>query len=411
MALIVQKYGGTSVADAGRILHVAERIAQRREAGDSLVVTVSAMGKTTDSLLRLARSVSSHPSDREMDLLLSTGEIVSCTLLAMALRERGVPASSFTGQQAGIYTDSVYGRARILRVDPKRLRAALDQDEVAIVAGFQGIGPETDIRTLGRGGSDTTAVALAAALKADAAEIYTDVEGIYTTDPRIEPRARKLSRIRYDEMLEMASQGAGVMHPRAVELGAIYGVPILVASSMVDAPGTLIQGENDVEGTNRVRGISHDDNIAKVTVLAVPDRPGLAARIFRTLGEADLTADAIVQNASAHGPETDLSFTVPQSDLERALEAVRPLVGEIGAKGVIQDDSLGKVSIVGTGVLSAPGYAPTMFQALSDAGINIEMITTSEIRITCVIKQDRIVDAVRALHSAFRLEEPNGEGA
>jgi aspartate kinase len=405
MGLIVQKYGGSSVANAGRILHVAERVAARRRGGEGLVVTVSAMGDTTDELIELARQVTRRPSDREMDLLLSTGEIVTCTLLAMALRELGVPAASFTGQQAGIVTDRAHGRARILSVDPTRIQASLDEGQVAIVAGFQGITAETDITTLGRGGSDTTAVALAAALQAERCEIYTDVEGVYTCDPRLEPRARKLKEISYEEMLEMASQGARVMHPRAVELGAIYAMPILVASSMVEAPGTLIHGEMEMEPTNKVRGISHDTNIAKVTVLGVPDRPGAAAEIFARLGAGNLAADAIVQNASAHGPATDLTFTVPVTDLERALETITPVVKEIGAEGVTTDDSLGKVSIVGTGVLNTPGYAPRMFKALADAGINIELITTSEIRITCIIDQERIPDAVRALHAAFELEQ------
>lgn len=403
MSLIVQKYGGSSVANAERILHVARRVAARRQAGNDMVVTVSAMGDTTDDLIALARQVTRRPSDREMDLLLSTGEIVSCTLLAMALRDLGVPASSFTGQQAGIMTDRTHGRARILGVDPARIRGALEEGQVAIVAGFQGITPETDITTLGRGGSDTTAVALAAALKAGCCEIYTDVEGIYTADPRVEPRARKLPEISYDEMLEMASQGARVMHPRAVELGSIYGIPILVASSMVDAPGTLIHGECEMEPTNKVRGISHDTNIAKVTILGVPDRPGIAAELFTRLAGASLCVDTIVQNASAHGPQTDLTFTVSVDDLHRALDAIKPLAGELGAE-VITDSELGKVSIVGTGVLNTPGYVSRMFQALADAGINIELITTSEIRVTCIIAKDRIPDAVRVLHSTFELE-------
>ncbi|HEU4752245.1 MAG TPA: aspartate kinase, partial [Armatimonadota bacterium] len=382
MALVVQKYGGSSVATAERILHVARRVAARHAAGDALVVTVSAMGDTTDELIELARQVTRRPSDREMDLLLSTGEIVSCTLLAMALREQGVGARSFTGAQAGIMTDRSHGRARILSVDPARIRASLEAGQVAIVAGFQGITPETDITTLGRGGSDTTAVALAAALKAERCEIYTDVEGVYTCDPRLEPRARKLAEISYEEMLEMASQGSRVMHPRAVELGSIYGMPILVASSMTDAPGTLIHGECEMEPTNKVRGISHDANIAKVTVVGVPDRPGAAAAIFNCLGAAGVTADTIVQNASPHGPVTDLTFTVNVDDLRRSLDAIAPCGKELGIAEVTTDDRLGKVSIVGTGVLNTPGYAPRMFATLSDAGINIELITTSEIRIT-----------------------------
>lgn len=409
MSLVVQKYGGSSVANAERILHVARRVAERKQAGDELVVTVSAMGDTTDELIELARQVTRRPSDREMDLLLSTGEIVSCTLLAMALRDLGVEACSFTGAQAGILTDRSHGRARILGVEPSRVRAAVDAGQVAIVAGFQGITPETDVTTLGRGGSDTTAVALAAGLRANCCEIYTDVEGVYTCDPRIEPNAQKLKEISYEEMLEMASQGSRVMHPRAVELGSIYNIPILVASSMKVAPGTLIHEVSAMEPSNKVRGISHDTNIAKVTVLGVPDKPGAAAAIFERLGAANLTADTIVQNASVHHQATDLTFTVCSDDLQRALEVITPAAEEIQAAGCITDDQLGKVSIVGTGVLNTPGYAPRMFKALADAGINIELITTSEIRITCIIAQDRIPDAVRILHRTFELEAPSAE--
>ncbi|MCC2672225.1 MAG: aspK [Armatimonadetes bacterium] len=398
------------MASAERIIHVARRVAARKQAGDDLVVTVSAMGDTTDELIELARQVASRPSDREMDLLLSTGEIVSCTLLAMALRELGVPACSFTGAQAGIMTDRAHGRARILGIEPSRIRACIESGQVAIVAGFQGITPETDVTTLGRGGSDTTAVALAAGLRADRCEIYTDVEGVYTCDPRIEPHARKLPEISYEEMLEMASQGSRVMHPRAVELGSIYDIPILVASSMKEAPGTLIHGSNTMEPTNKVRGISHDTNIAKVTVLGLPDKPGAAAAIFERLGAANLTADTIVQNASVHHEATDLTFTVNADDLQRALEAIAPIAQEVGASGCITDDQLGKVSIVGTGVLNTPGYAPRMFKALADAGINLELITTSEIRITCMIAQDRIPDAVRILHQTFELETADPVG-
>lgn len=408
MSLIVQKYGGTSVANADRLKHVARRIAHRRGDGDQLVVVVSAMGKTTDDLIRLARQVSSRPGEREMDLLLSTGEIVSCTLLAMALRELGAPASSFSGAQAGIYTDRSHGRARILRCDPRRIRESVDRGEVAIVAGFQGVNEATDITTLGRGGSDTTAVALAAALHARVCEIYTDVEGVFTADPRVEPRARKLAEIAYEEMLEMASQGARVMHPRAVELGSIYNIPILVASSMSEAPGTLIHGVSAMEPANKVRGISHDSRIAKVTVVCVPDHPGTAARVFQALGEANLPIDTIVQNAAVSSgddrPSTDITFTVSADDLQQALDVVNPVAKEMGAAGLVTDERLGKVSIVGTGVLSTPGYASRMFTTLAGAGINIELITTSEIRITCIIEQQRIPEAVRALHGAFELE-------
>ncbi len=405
MALVVQKYGGSSVADAERIKHVARRVARRRQQGDDLVVVVSAMGDTTDELIALAHQVSPEPEARELDMLLSTGEVVSCTLLAMALKALGCPAVALTGAQAGIGTDRRYGRARILRVDPSRVRAHLAEGRVAVVAGFQGITDEMDITTLGRGGSDTTAVALAAALGAERCEIYTDVEGIYTADPRIEPRARKLARISYEEMLELASQGARVMHSRAVELGWAYRVPIYVASSFSDAPGTLIcEGGEEMEQRNRVMGIAHDADVGRITIRGVPDRPGIAAAIFGPLAEAGISVDTIVQNASVERL-TDLTFTVSRADLKRAAELVAPVAREIGASAVLSDEHLAKVSVVGAGMQSAPGYAARMFRALYEAGINIELITTSEIRITCLIDASRVADAVRALHRAFELEQ------
>jgi aspartate kinase len=403
MSLIVQKYGGTSVGDAERIRNVARRVARRRLQGDNLVVVVSAMGDTTDDLIELARQVTDTPAEREMDVLLSTGEIVSSTLLAMALRQTGVDALSFTGAQAGIHTDSVYGKARILKIDPVRVQEALARGQVAIVAGFQGITPETDVATLGRGGSDTTAVALAAALQAAQCEIYTDVEGVFTCDPRLEPRARKLRDIGYEEMLELASQGARVMHARAVELGAIYHVPILVASSFADAPGTLIHEGQTVEPTNKVRGISHELGIAKVTVRGLADQPGIAAGLFEPLAAAHVVVDTIVQNASVDRL-TDVTFTVKEDDLPKAVQHVHPAAQAIGATNVVTDDRVGKVSIVGTGVANTPGYASRMFRALTDENINIQLITTSEIRITCIIAADDVPRAVRALHAAFQLE-------
>jgi aspartate kinase len=404
MSLIVQKYGGSSVGDAERIRNVARRVARRHLQGDRLVVVVSAMGDTTDELIALARQVSDAPSEREMDVLWSTGEIVSSTLLAMALRQIGVDALSFTGAQAGIYTDSVYGKARILKIDPGRVEEALARQQVAIVAGFQGITPETDVATLGRGGSDTTAVALAAALQAARCEIYTDVEGVFTCDPRIEPRARKLADIGYEEMLELASQGARVMHARAVELGAIYHVPILVASSFADVPGTLIHEGQTVEPTNKVRGISHELGIAKITVRGLADQPGIAARLFEPLAAAHVVVDTIVQNASVD-QLTDVTFTVKGEDLPKAVQHIHPAAQAIGASTVVTDDRVGKVSIVGTGVANTPGYASRMFRALTDAQINIQLITTSEIRITCILAADDVPRAVRALHAAFQLEE------
>ncbi len=404
MALIVQKYGGTSVADAERIKNVARRVAARRAQGDDLVVVVSAMGDTTDHLIELAHQMTPEPEARELDLLLSTGEIVSCTLLSMALKALGCPAVALTGAQAGIGTDKRYGRARILRVDPSRIRAHLKEGRVPVVAGFQGITEEMDITTLGRGGSDTTAVALAAALGAARCEIYTDVEGIYTADPRIEPAARKLPVISYEEMLELASYGARVMHSRAVELGWAYKVPIYVASSFSDAPGTLIcEGGEEMEQRNKVMGIAHDVDVGRITLRGVPDRPGIAAALFGPLAEAGISVDTIVQNASVERL-TDLTFTVTKADLPRALELVRPVAQEIGAREVLADDHLAKVSIVGAGMQSAPGYAARMFRALYEAGINIELITTSEIRITCLVDAARVGDAVRALHKAFELE-------
>lgn len=404
MPVIVQKYGGSSLATAERILHVAHRIQRRRSEGNSMVVVVSAMGDTTDDLIELARQVTGRPAERELDVLLSTGEIVSSTLMAMALRELGIEAISLTGFQAGIQTDRSHNRARILNVDPQRIEHELERGHAVIVAGFQGFTPEFDITTLGRGGSDTTAVALAAALRAERCEIYTDVEGIFTADPRIEPRARKLTDIGYDEMLEMASHGARVMHPRAVELGEVYSLPILVASSFNEAPGTLIHGGPTVEPINKVRGIAHDYDVAKITVLNVPDRPGIAAGLFEPLAAAGVSVDTIVQNSSQKNL-TDLTFTVGRGDLDRSLELVRPVVAEIGANGLTADRQLAKVSIVGTGMQNTPGYASRMFRTLFDADINILLITTSEIRITCIISEDRVADAVRALHEAFALEQ------
>ncbi|MBI2886273.1 MAG: aspartate kinase [Chloroflexi bacterium] len=405
MSLIVQKYGGSSVADADRIRNVARRVARTRDTGHRVVVVVSAMGKTTDGLIALAHQVTGRPKEREMDLLLSTGEVVSSALVTMALDAMGYQAIGLTGWQAGIRTDASHRRARILGIDPTRIQDALAQDMIVIVAGFQGMTEEQDITTLGRGASDTTAVALAAALEADQCQIYTDVPGVLTADPRLTPEARKLKEISYDEMLELASLGAKVMHNRSVELGAIYGVPILVASSFTDEPGTLIHGSVAMEVRNKVRGIAHDLNVAKITIIGVPDRPGIAASIFAPLSAAGLNVDTIVQNASVN-KITDLTFTVAQGDLAAAMALVQPVAREIGARECLSDAHLGKVSIVGTGIQNAPGYAARMFEALHQEQINIEMITTSEIRITCVVAEDRVQDAVRALHRAFELEKP-----
>ncbi len=404
MALIVQKYGGSSVADAEKIKNVARRVAATKEKGDDVVVVVSAMGQTTDELISLAHQVSAEPDERELDLLLSTGELISSTLLAMALKSLGYQAISLSGAQAGIRTDATYSQARILTVEAQRTIKELSEGKIIIVAGFQGITDEMDITTLGRGGSDTTAVAMAAGLGARVCEIYTDVDGVYTVDPRFVPEARKLMEIGYEEMLELATHGAKVIHPRAVELGELHNIPILVASSFNESPGTLIHGGITMEVRNKARGIAHDLNVAKITVLGVPDRPGIASAIFEPLAKENVSVDTIVQNASVERV-TDLTFTVSKSDLDRAMRVVEPVAKSIGARGCVADAKLGKVSIVGTGMQNTPGYAARMFRALHEKGINIELITTSEIRITCIVDQDRVTDALQALHRAFELEE------
>jgi aspartate kinase len=403
MALIVQKYGGSSVADAAKIKNVARRIVRTKEAGNDVVVVVSAMGDTTDDLVKLAYQVAEHPHTRELDVLLSTGEVVSSTLLAMSLHDMGYPAISLSGAQAGIRTDAAFNRAMITDIDPKRVTRELEKGNIVIVAGFQGITEDMDVTTLGRGGSDTTAVALAASLKAKICERYTDVDGIYTTDPRLFPRARKLTEISYEEMLEMVTYGFKAIHPRAVELGELFSVPIMVASSFNDNPGTLIHKEVSMEVRNKVRGIAHDMDVAKITVVGVPDRPGIAAAIFVPLAEAGISVDTIVQNASTE-KITDLTFTVAKSDLKGAMAVVRPIAKSIRARECVSDSKLGKVSIIGTGMQYAAGYAARMFATLKDEGINIQLITTSEIRITCIIEKTRVKDAVRALHRAFELE-------
>ncbi len=404
MSLVVQKYGGKSVATAELIKSVAGRIAQRRQEGNDVVAVVSAMGETTDQLIALAGQVSARPSDREMDALLSTGEIVSSTLMAMALHELGHEAVSLTGAQAGLRTDATHFRARILAIEPERIRRELAAGRIVIVAGFQGITEDLDVTTFGRGASDLTAVVLAAAL-GGRCERYTDVDGIYTTDPKIEPRARKLKDITYEEMLEMASKGSKILMPRSVEIAAVYNVPIYVASSFNDEPGTLVHGGIDMELFNRVRGIAHDLDVAKITIRGVPDQPGIAASVFEPLAANHLSVDVIVQNASSEGL-TDLTFTVSKGDLAKATPIVESVARQIHAAGVSTDDRIGKVSIVGTGIQSAPGFASRMFRCLFEEGINIEMISTSEIRITCIVREDRLADAVRALHRTFELDKP-----
>jgi len=403
MALIVQKYGGTSVADAERIKNVAVRITEARDKGNQVVVVVSATGDTTDELVKLAYQVSPQPDRRELDVLLSTGEIVSSTLLAMVLHDMGYQAISLSGAQAGIRTDATYSRARILKVESRRVVKELEKGNIVIVAGFQGVTEGMDITTLGRGGSDTTAVALAASLGAEVCQIYTDVDGVYTADPRLIPEAQQLAEISYEEMLELASYGAKVMHPRAVELGELYNVPILVASSFTRNPGTLIHREVSMEVRNKVRSIAHNLDVAKITVIGIPDHPGIAAAIFQPLAKAGISVDTIVQNASINNI-TDLTFTVTKGDLARAMEVIKPIAASIGAKECISDSKLGEVSIIGTGMQNTPGFAARMFAALSEKGINIQLITTSEIRITCIIDKDSVKDAVRILHQVFELE-------
>jgi len=405
MALIVQKYGGSSVADAEKIKNVARHIAKAKDEGNQVVVVVSAMGDTTDDLIGKALEITDRPNLREFDTLLATGEQQSMALLAIALIAKDYGAISLSGLQAGITTDTVHSQARILKIDPKRIRKELDKGNIVIVAGFQGISKgEKDITTLGRGGSDTTAVALAASLNAEICQIYTDVEGVYTADPHLIPGARKLKDIGYEEMLELASYGARVMHNRAVEVGELYNVPILVASSFSDSPGTIICKEASMEVKNKARGIAYDTNVSKVTVVGVPDHPGIAAAIFEPLARANISVDTIVQNASINNI-TDLTFTIARNDLLKAMSIVEPVVKSVGGKQCVTDSSLAKVSIVGTGMQNTPGYAARMFRVLYEQGINIQLITTSEIRITCIISEDKVKDAVQALHQAFELEE------
>ena len=408
--LVVHKYGGSSLANAERIRNAAGRVARTASGGRPVIVVVSAMGDTTDELIELAYQVAPRPDERELDLLLSTGETVSATLMAMALHDLHQPAVSLTAPQAGIRSTNVFSKARITDIHPDRISRELRHGKVVIVTGFQGVTENQDVTTLGRGGSDTTAVALACALAAERCDIYTDVEGIYTADPRIVPDARKLNEIGYEEMLELAQLGARVMHPRAVELGELYAMPILVASSFKDAPGTLIhrlptEGDADMpmEVRKNVRGIAHDADVARITLIRVPDRPGIAAAIFQPLAEANVSVDTIAQSSGADGT-TDISFTVSRTGLERATEIVRSIMPAISADRLDTSDDLAKVSIVGTGMQSAPGYAARMFGTLATAGINIAIISTSDIRITCVVPRDRVEDAVRLLHSAFELD-------
>jgi len=402
MPLVVQKFGGSSVADADRIRAVADHVARTRRGGADVVVVVSAMGKTTDDLVRLAAQVTTHPEPRELDMLLSSGERISMSLLCMALGDLGVTAHSYTGSQAGILTDRVHTRAKIVEVRADRLREALDRGAVPVVAGFQGVSSDRDVTTLGRGGSDTTAVALAAALDADACEIYTDVTGVFSADPRIEPAARRIPRISFEEMLEIAATGGRVLALRSVEFARNHHVPLHVRSSFTWEPGTWVDEEDPSMEQAVVTAVTHDISEAKVTVTGVPDRPGISARLFRALADRAVNVDMIVQNTSLHGT-TDISFTVPTADLVVSTEVAEGLVDELGATGVTADDGVARVSLVGAGMKTHPGVTALTFETLAAAGINIEMISTSSIRISCMVRASRAEDAVRALHAAFDL--------
>jgi aspartate kinase len=404
MALVVQKYGGTSVADPERIRRVAARVVATAAAGNSVCVVVSAMGATTDELIDLAQEVSPQPHPRELDMLLTAGERISMALVAMAITDLGRDAVSFTGSQAGIVTDTRHGKAKILELRVDRVRDALDRGRIAIVAGFQGVSTDLDVTTLGRGGSDTTAVALAAALGAEVCEIYTDVEGVFTADPRLVSNARKLVEATYEEMLELAASGAKVLALRSVEYARNHGVRIHVRSSFADAEGTFVVREGDVLEQAIVSGIASDTGDAKVTMLGVPDRPGVAGRMFRPLADAGIHVDMIVQNVSAAG-HTDISFTLPKADLPVAEPILDGLAREVEASGAVVDPDIGKVTVVGAGMRSHPGVAATMFEALADAGINIEIISTSPIRISCVVRVSQLERAVQVLHERFRLAD------
>jgi aspartate kinase len=409
VGLVVQKYGGSSVSDADGIKRVAQRIVAARRAGNEVVVVVSAMGDTTDDLIDLAEQVTPLPLGRELDMLLTAGERISMALLAMAIKTLGHDARSFTGSQAGVITDSAHGKARIIDVTPGRIRAALDEGAIAIVAGFQGVSQDTkDVTTLGRGGSDTTAVALAAALGADVCEIYSDVDGVYTADPRLVPTARRLRQITYAEMLEMAACGAKILHLRCVEYARRYRMPVHVRSSFSQRAGTWVQDQTDGEADMEqaiISGVAHDRSEAKITVVGVPDKPGEAAAIFRTLADADINIDMIVQNVSSvQTARTDISFTLPMAEGRHAMEMLEKVQPEVGFETLQYDDRIGKVSLVGAGMRSHPGVSAKFFGAIADAGVNVEMITTSEIRISVIVRSDDVPIAVAALHSSFDLD-------
>ena len=415
--VVVMKFGGTSVADAERIKRAAHRIVEAKEAGNRVVAVLSARGKTTDELVAMAHEVSTRPHPREMDMLLSTGERISCALAAMVINDLGHEAISLTGSQAGIVTDTSHTKARILEVRVDRVRAALDDGKVVLVAGFQGVSTSADVTTLGRGGSDTTAVALAAALQADVCEIYTDVRGVYSADPRIVPNARLLRMVSFEEMLEMAASGAKVLQLRSVEYARNHDVRIHCRSSFEDLPGTLVLTEEETMERPLVTAVTHSTDDARVTLTGVPDEPGIAGRVFTALAEANVNVDMIIQNEPlSEGHEADMSFTVPRDDLAVAQDALKPLIAELGFTDVATDASMGKVSLIGAGMKSHPGVAAKTFSVLGNAGINIEMIATSPIKISCVIREDQVPRAVQELHAAFELgddgikqEDPYGD--
>jgi aspartate kinase len=419
VGLVVQKYGGSSVADAEGIKRVAKRIVDTRKAGHEVVVAVSAMGDTTDELVDLAQQVSPLPGGRELDMLLTAGERISMALLAMAIANLGHQARSYTGSQAGVITDSSHGKARIIDITPGRIRSALDEGAIVIVAGFQGVSQDTkEITTLGRGGTDTTAVALAAALDAEVCEIYTDVDGVFTADPRIVPTARRLPSISYEEMLEMAACGAKVLHLRCVEYARRYDIPVHVRSSFSTREGTLVTDdetylrERGIDPMEQaiISGVAHDRSEAKITVVGVPDKPGEAAAIFRAVSAAEINIDMIVQNISAAATgRTDISFTLPKSDGQTAMSALARIRDQVGFEDLLYDDRVGKVSLIGAGMRSHPGVSATFFGALADAGVNIEMISTSEIRISVVVRQEDVDSAVTAVHTAFELDAKETE--
>ncbi len=414
--LVVMKFGGTSVADAERIKRAARRIVQAREDGNRVVAVLSARGKTTDELVAMAHEVSDRPDPREMDMLLSTGERISCALAAMVINDLGHQAISLTGSQAGIVTDTSHTKARILDVRADRIRAALDEDKVVLVAGFQGVSTSYNVTTLGRGGSDTTAVALAAALGADVCEIYTDVSGVFSADPRLVPEARKLPFVSFEEMLEMASSGAKVLQLRSVEYARNHGVRIHCRSSFEDGPGTMVLTEEETMERPLVTAVTHSTEDARVTLTGLPDIPGVAGRVLTVMAEANVNVDMIIQNEPmSEGHRADMSFTVPRDDLRTAREALLPLVAELGIGEVATDDAMGKVSLVGAGMKSHPGVAAKAFTVLGDAGVNIEMISTSPIKISCVVRAEDVPKAVQRLHTAFdlgsdavRREDPRG---